>query len=107
MEPGLRCQRPRHLGDQPPFPPHDAARIRDRERRLRGGLASDPRHGCLRGIQGGPVSTKQSVTGFEDYLIKRQASADEIAAYICFLGSSDAGYITGAAVAVDGGRTLH
>jgi NAD(P)-dependent dehydrogenase (short-subunit alcohol dehydrogenase family) len=54
-----------------------------------------------------PVSTKQSVTGFEDYLIKRQASADEIAAYICFLGSSDAGYITGAAVAVDGGRTLH
>lgn len=54
-----------------------------------------------------PDTTRQSVAGFEDYLIKRQATADEIAAYICFLGSSEAGYTTGATVAVDGGRTLH
>lgn len=54
-----------------------------------------------------PATTRQSVAGFDDYLIKRQASAEEIAAYICFLGSPDAGYITGATVAVDGGRTLH
>ena len=54
-----------------------------------------------------PDATRQSVAGFDDYLIKRQASADEIAAYVCFLGSPEAGYITGATVTADGGRTLH
>lgn len=54
-----------------------------------------------------PESSRQSVADFEDYLIKRQATADEIAACVCFLGSAEAGYLTGATVAADGGRTLH
>jgi len=54
-----------------------------------------------------PDATRSAVAGFDDYLIKRQASAEEVAAYICFLGSPEAGYITGSTVAVDGGRTLH
>lgn len=54
-----------------------------------------------------PETSRQSVADFEAYLIKRQASADEIAACICFLGSVEAGYLTGATLAADGGRTLH
>jgi NAD(P)-dependent dehydrogenase (short-subunit alcohol dehydrogenase family) len=54
-----------------------------------------------------PVDTQQSVAAFDGYLIKRMATADEIARCICYLGSSEASYITGATVAVDGGRTLH
>ncbi len=54
-----------------------------------------------------PKSTKAAVAAFDSYLIKRQAAADEIAAAICFLASDNSRYITGIAMAVDGGRTMH
>lgn len=41
------------------------------------------------------------------YPLKRLGEADEIARAILFLASPEARYITGAALAVDGGRTLH
>jgi NAD(P)-dependent dehydrogenase (short-subunit alcohol dehydrogenase family) len=37
--------------------------------------------------------------------MKRAASADEIAGIVAFLASARASYITGAIIAVDGGRT--
>ncbi|TWP33249.1 SDR family NAD(P)-dependent oxidoreductase [Leekyejoonella antrihumi] len=54
-----------------------------------------------------PAAASQAVASFEGYLIKRLATPDEIAGCICYLGSTQASYITGAAIAVDGGRTLH
>ncbi|BCH29115.1 3-oxoacyl-ACP reductase [Mesorhizobium sp. L-8-10] len=41
------------------------------------------------------------------YALARIADPDEIAAAIAFLTGNDASYITGAALAVDGGRTFH
>ena len=41
------------------------------------------------------------------YLIKRVADPQEIAAAALFLTSSKSSYITGAALAVDGGRSFH
>jgi len=38
-------------------------------------------------------------------LLNRGAQAAEIAEVVAFLASSKAGYITGATIAVDGGRT--
>jgi len=43
----------------------------------------------------------------EHYALKRIAEPAEIAQAIAFLTSSDSSYITGAALAVDGGRTFH
>ena len=54
-----------------------------------------------------PAAARRSAAAFEGYLIKRLATADEIAACVCHLGSPQASYITGAAIAADGGRTLH
>ena len=54
-----------------------------------------------------PTEAMRAVESFEHYLIKRTATAKEIADSICFLASSSAGYITGATLAVDGGRTMH
>ena len=42
-----------------------------------------------------------------DYPLKRMAEPEEIARAILFLTSSESSYVTGAALAVDGGRTLH
>ncbi len=41
------------------------------------------------------------------YLLRRFGTAGEIAAAILFLSSADASYITGTAMAVDGGRTFY
>jgi len=38
-------------------------------------------------------------------LLKRAAQAEEIAAVVSFLASTSASYVTGATIAVDGGRT--
>jgi NAD(P)-dependent dehydrogenase (short-subunit alcohol dehydrogenase family) len=41
------------------------------------------------------------------YLLRRPADADELARAIVFLLGEDSSYMTGAAIAVDGGRTFH
>ena len=41
------------------------------------------------------------------YALRRWGQPDEIASAILFLLSSEASYITGASIAVDGGRTFH
>lgn len=41
------------------------------------------------------------------YALKRIASADEIAAAVWWLSSDESSYVTGVALAVDGGRTFH
>lgn len=43
----------------------------------------------------------------ENYALKRLADADEIARAILFLTGPDSSYVTGAALAVDGGRSFH
>jgi NAD(P)-dependent dehydrogenase (short-subunit alcohol dehydrogenase family) len=50
---------------------------------------------------------RAAVAAFADYPIKRPASPAEIAAAITFLSGPGNGYLTGAVLAVDGGRTLH
>jgi NAD(P)-dependent dehydrogenase (short-subunit alcohol dehydrogenase family) len=41
------------------------------------------------------------------YALKRMATADEIAAAILFLTGNESSYMTGATIAVDGGRTFY
>jgi NAD(P)-dependent dehydrogenase (short-subunit alcohol dehydrogenase family) len=56
----------------------------------------------------GPVFTegaKNTIALGETTLLNRAAQPDEIAETIAFLASPRAGYITGATIAVDGGRT--
>ena len=56
-------------------------------------------------IKGGPGSGPP--VPLDRYLLKRWGQAEEIAATLLFLTSSDSAYITGATLAVDGGRTFH
>lgn len=42
-----------------------------------------------------------------DYALQRMAQPEEIAAAVLFLTSTDSSFVTGAALAVDGGRTFH
>jgi NAD(P)-dependent dehydrogenase (short-subunit alcohol dehydrogenase family) len=52
---------------------------------------------------GRPASTPT----LKDYPLGRMAQAAEIASAILFLTSAESSYVTGAALAVDGGRTFH
>ncbi|NQV58585.1 MAG: SDR family oxidoreductase [Alphaproteobacteria bacterium] len=52
-----------------------------------------------------PVAEKAMIQ--QRYLLGRFGEASEIAAAILFLSSADASYITGTAMAVDGGRTFY
>ncbi len=58
----------------------------------------------FRGALGGEL-TRESVEA--RYALGRVASVEEIVGAILFLGSDEASYITGAALAVDGGRSFH
>jgi NAD(P)-dependent dehydrogenase (short-subunit alcohol dehydrogenase family) len=42
-----------------------------------------------------------------NYALKRLATAEEIARAIMFLTSTESSYVTGSALAVDGGRSFH
>lgn len=52
-----------------------------------------------------PLSALAAIT--ERYLIRRAGTVDEIASAVAFLLDDAAGYITGASLAVDGGRSFH
>ncbi|KQS95536.1 SDR family NAD(P)-dependent oxidoreductase [Rhizobium sp. Leaf386] len=70
-------------------------------------LAPDIRVNC---ISPGMVDTPMADgfrTNVGNYALKRIAEPAEIAQALLFLTSSDASYITGATLAVDGGRTFH
>ena len=54
-----------------------------------------------------PSASQEAVDGFEGYLIKRAAQPTDLADTICFLASEAARHITGATLAVDGGRCMH
>lgn len=52
-----------------------------------------------------PAAARETVR--QRYALGRIADADEIAAAIIWLSSSEASFVTGIAMAVDGGRTFH
>ena len=47
------------------------------------------------------------IGSYSNYLVKRAAAPDEIAASVAFLASDSAAYITGSTLVIDGGRALH
>jgi NAD(P)-dependent dehydrogenase (short-subunit alcohol dehydrogenase family) len=66
------------------------------------GLVDTPMHDALRSSPNDPPTVS-----LDKYPLKRWASAQEIASSILFLTSIESSYITGATLAVDGGRTFH
>ena len=58
-------------------------------------------------IAGGDTGEAQLDAVRVRYALARIAGPDEIAAGIAFLSSAEASYVTGVALAVDGGRTFH
>ncbi len=52
-----------------------------------------------------PDATLRAIT--DRYLIKRPGHPDEVAAMALFLTGTESGYMTGSAIAVDGGRSFH
>jgi NAD(P)-dependent dehydrogenase (short-subunit alcohol dehydrogenase family) len=53
------------------------------------------------------ASADSALPSAKDYPLQRMAQPEEIARAILFLTSSESSYVTGAALAVDGGRTFH
>lgn len=49
----------------------------------------------------------EATPGLRDYPLGRMAQPEEIASAILFLSCAESSYVTGAALAVDGGRTFH
>ncbi|HYG26628.1 MAG TPA: SDR family oxidoreductase, partial [Caulobacteraceae bacterium] len=58
----------------------------------------------LRGAYSEPAVMARII---ERYALKRLAKAEELASAILFLTSNESSYVTGATLAVDGGRTFH
>lgn len=52
-----------------------------------------------------PEAALRAIT--DRYLIKRAGRPDEVASTALFLTSAESGYMTGSAVAIDGGRSFH
>ncbi|MDV3129895.1 SDR family oxidoreductase [Mycobacterium sp. 21AC1] len=50
---------------------------------------------------------RTDLQSYANYLVKRSATPDEIAAGIAFLASDSAAYITGTTLVIDGGRSLY
>jgi 3-oxoacyl-[acyl-carrier protein] reductase len=78
------------------------------------GLARDlgPRGITINNVQPGPVATDMNPadSGFAKLLkqlmaLPRYGTADEIAAMVTYLASPEAGFVTGASLAIDGGFT--
>lgn len=67
------------------------------------GIVDTPMVAQVSRAAGNPASTPT----LKDYPLGRMAQATEIAAAILFLTSAESSYVTGAALAVDGGRTFH
>jgi NAD(P)-dependent dehydrogenase (short-subunit alcohol dehydrogenase family) len=67
------------------------------------GIVDTPMVAQVSRAAGNPTSTPT----LKDYPLARMAQALEIANAILFLTSAESSYITGAALAVDGGRTFH
>jgi len=76
------------------------------------GLARDlgPRRITVNNVQPGPVDTDMNPSsgefaeGLKSLMaLKRYGTADEIAGFVAYLASPEAGYITGASLTIDGG----
>jgi NAD(P)-dependent dehydrogenase (short-subunit alcohol dehydrogenase family) len=67
------------------------------------GIVDTPMVAQVSAAAGKPAATPT----LKDYPLARMAQPEEIANAILFLTSSESSYITGAALAVDGGRTFH
>lgn len=67
------------------------------------GIVDTPMVAAVQGAAGNPTATPTT----DDYPLKRMAAPVEIAEAILFLTCHESSYVTGAALAVDGGRTFH